>query len=186
MFQAVVQAVQDQKAAIRFFKQDADTNNQYGTNPNRIFIGGHSAGAVTSLHTAYIENVDEVDARLAAIINENGGWEGNSGNPGYSSTVVGVVNMAGGILDVTYIDSGEPALYSIHGTSDSIVPFTSGTADGTAVTLFGSSPINTRARSVGITSELLALTNAGHDAPVDFNCGSCNVRLLGFLYSQLQ
>lgn len=186
MFLAVVQAVQDQKAAIRFFKKDADTNNQYRINPDKIFIGGHSAGAITSLHTAYIENVDEVSGTLATIINENGGWEGASGNPGYASTVAGVINLSGGILDISYIDAGEPALYSVHGTADAIVSYTNGPADGTEVVLFGSQPIHTRAQSVGITSELLAITDGDHGTPVDFACGSCNVRLLGFLYSQVQ
>lgn len=186
MFLAVVQAVQDQKAAIRFFKKDADTNNQYKINPDKIFIGGHSAGAVTSLHTAYIENVDEVNGTLATVINANGGWEGESGNPGYSSTVAGVINMAGGVLDVDYIDTGEPVLYNVHGTADAIVAYTSGPAVGTEVVLFGSQPIHARAQSVGVTSELLAITDGDHGAPADISCGSCNVRLLGFLYSQVQ
>ncbi len=186
MFLAVVQAVQDQKAAIRFFRKDADTNNQYRINPDKIFIGGYSAGAVTSLHSAYIANVDEVSGSLATIINDNGGWEGNSGNPGYSSAVAGVINLAGGILDVNFIDAGEPALYNVHGTADAVVSYTSGPADGTEVVLFGSQPIHARAQSAGITSELLAITDGDHGAPVDINCGSCNVRLLGFLYSQIQ
>lgn len=186
MFLAVVQAVQDQKAAIRFFRKDADTNNQYKINPDKIFIGGYSAGAVTSLHTAYIENVDEVAGSLATIINDNGGWEGDSGNPGYSSAVAGVINLAGGVLDVNYIDAGEAALYNVHGTADEVVAYTSGPADGTEVVLFGSQPIHARAQSVGVTSELLAITDGDHDTPVDISCGSCNVRLLGFLYSQVR
>lgn len=186
MFLAVTQAIQDQKASIRFFKKDADTNNQYRINPDKIFIGGHSAGAVTSLHTAYLESADEANATLASIINENGGLEGTSGNPGYTSSVAGVINMAGAILDVAYMDAGEPALYSIHGTADAIVAYTSGPADNTEVVLFGSSPIHTRAQEVGITSELLAITDGDHAAPIDISCGSCNVRLLGFLYSQVQ
>lgn len=186
MFLAVVQAVQDQKAAIRFFKKDADTNNQYRINPDKIFIGGHSAGAVTSLHTAYITNVEETSGILATTINNNGGLEGDSGNPRYSSTVAGVINLAGGIWDVNFIDAGEPALYSVHGTADAVVAYISGPADGTQVVLFGSQPIHARAQGVGITSELLAIPDGDHGDPVDITCGSCNVRLLGFLYSQVQ
>ena len=186
MMQAVVHAVQDMKAAVRFFRKDADGSNSYKINPNKIFVGGYSAGAVTALHTAYLEGSAEASAALATIIDANDGWEGNSGNAGYSSAVAGVINMAGGVLDPTYIDAGEPALYSVHGTSDQVVAYSSGPADGTAVVLHGSQPIHSQAQAVGVTSELLALTGGDHGAPVDISCGSCNVRLLGFLYNQLQ
>ena len=183
---AVVQAVQDMKAAVRFFRKEAASGNQYGVNPDKIFVGGYSAGAVTALHLAYLEGTSEAPNALATIIDANGGWEGNSGNPGYSSAVAGVINMAGGVLDAAYVDAGEPALYSVHGTSDQVVAFNNGPADGTAVVLYGSQPIHTRAQSVGVHSELLSLRDGDHAAPVDINCGSCNVRLLGFLYAQLQ
>lgn len=186
MMLAVVQAVQDMKAAVRFFRKDAGTDNQYKVNPNKIFVGGYSAGAVTALHLAYLEGTSEAPAALATIIENNGGWEGSSGNPGYSSAVSGVINLAGGVLDINYIDAGEPALYSVHGTSDQVVAYNSGPADGTPVVLYGSQPIHVQAQTVGISSELLALTGGDHSAPVDINCGSCNVRLLGFLYNQLQ
>ena len=186
MMLAVVQAVQDMKAAVRFFRKDADSGNQYKVNPNKIFVGGYSAGAVTALHLAYLEGTSEAPAALASIIDANGGWEGNSGNPGYSSAVSGVINLAGGILDTNFIDAGEPALYSVHGTSDQVVSYNSGPADGTPVVLHGSQPMHAQAQSVGISSELLALTGGDHSAPADIKCGSCNVRLLGFLYNQLQ
>jgi len=186
MMQAVVQAVQDMKAAVRYFRKDAAEGNQYKVNPDKIFVGGYSAGAVTALHMAFVEGTSEAGATLASIIEANGGWEGNSGNAGYSSAVAGVINMAGGVLDPNYIDAGEPALYSVHGTSDQVVAYNSGPADGTAVVLYGSQPIHDQAKTVGITSELLALTGGDHGAPVDISCGSCNVRLLGFLYNQVQ
>ncbi len=45
---AVVDAMHDMKAAVRFFTQ----NNTYRIDANNIFIGGFSAGAVTALHYA--------------------------------------------------------------------------------------------------------------------------------------
>ncbi|MFM9005864.1 MAG: alpha/beta hydrolase, partial [Flavobacteriales bacterium] len=52
--QAVVRAVQDLRAAIRWFRKNADTEgNTYRINPEQIFVGGASAGGFMALHHAY-------------------------------------------------------------------------------------------------------------------------------------
>src|SRR5690606_31397154 len=61
---AVVRAVQDLKAAIRFFRQDNATTNTYKIDPNRIYIGGSSAGAITALHVAYLSDECEIEDYL--------------------------------------------------------------------------------------------------------------------------
>ncbi|MFM7662685.1 MAG: carboxylesterase family protein, partial [Bacteroidota bacterium] len=50
---AVVRAVQDLRAAVRFFYKDKQTTDTYKIDTNNIYVGGSSAGAITSLHLAY-------------------------------------------------------------------------------------------------------------------------------------
>lgn len=120
---AVYRAVQDMKAAIRFFRKDAATTNAYNIDPNVIFIGGTSAGAFTALHTAYMNTYAELPATIdtAAL----GDLEGNSGNPGYSSEVNAVINLCGALGESSWIVPGDIPLCSMHGTADGTVPYSS-------------------------------------------------------------
>jgi len=90
---AVVRAVQDLRAAVRYFYKDKQTTNTYKIDTNNIYVGGSSAGAITSLHLAYLNQECEVaDYLNQATITQLGGLEGTSGNPGYSSNVKGVLS----------------------------------------------------------------------------------------------
>ena len=55
MKNVVIKSVSDMKAAIRFMRQDADTDDIYRINPDKVFIGGISAGSITAFHTAAID-----------------------------------------------------------------------------------------------------------------------------------
>ena len=49
--------ISDAKAAIRYFRKDAATNgNIFGIDPNQIYIGGYSAGAILAVNLAYIND----------------------------------------------------------------------------------------------------------------------------------
>ena len=54
---AVIDAIHDIRAAVRYFFRDAKTVNKYGIDTDRIAIGGYSAGAVASLHYAYANTI---------------------------------------------------------------------------------------------------------------------------------
>ena len=60
--EAVYRSVQDAKAAVRYFRANAE---KYGIDAEKIFIGGGSAGAIAALHTAYWQQ-NEVPAYLSA------------------------------------------------------------------------------------------------------------------------
>nr|GFD50188.1 hypothetical protein [Tanacetum cinerariifolium] len=74
---AVIRAAADVKAAVRYFKHDADSANTYHIDPTHIFVGGYSAGAITALQVAYTESVTENPVTTNAY-NANGGLEGNT------------------------------------------------------------------------------------------------------------
>lgn len=121
---AVLRATQDLKASIRFFYKDKATANMYKIDTNRIFIGGSSAGAITSLHVAYLDQDCEIadyisGSNLAAL----GGMEGASGNPGYSTKVAGVINLCGALGRYSWMESGDVPLVSLHGTADGTVKY---------------------------------------------------------------
>jgi acetyl esterase/lipase len=98
---AALGAQHDAQAAVRFLRRHADT---YGVDPDRIAIGGGSAGAVTSL-----------------LVNWRSEDPGDSGNPGFSSKVRAAVSQSGGAPTNEYIDAGDSPAIFFHGTEDQTV-----------------------------------------------------------------
>lgn len=184
---AVIDAVNDMKAAVRFFTKDAATTNKYRINPDQIFIGGYSAGAVTSLHYAYANTPADVlkmgGKELLKYVDENRGIKGQSGNPGYPANVRGVINLAGSLHSADLIDKDEPILFSVHGTDDQIVPFNSGTTGDTQVVTEGSGLIHARANQIGLVNYLIKIENDGHLAR--YSCADCLIQMRSFIYENL-
>jgi hypothetical protein len=77
----------------------------------------------------YLDTLGKAPPYLQAIIAQNGGMAGNSGNPGYSNTVRGIVNLAGGLNDPSWISPCSLPVVSAQGTEDSTVPYTCGYAE---------------------------------------------------------
>ena len=122
----ITKAMHDMKAAIRFFRMDADNDNMFRIDPDRILVGGVSAGAITALHAAYLDEDDDIPLYLQDIIEDNGGLEGSSGdamNLSYDSDIQFVVSLSGALYKRDWIDASEAPLLSIHGTEDEIVPY---------------------------------------------------------------
>ena len=164
IFDTAVKAMGDMKAAVRYFRQDAATANQFRIDPAHIFIGGYSAGAVTALHAGYLDANDVLPPFLQTLVTANGGLEGSSGsvsNKTYSSQTSAIVNMSGGLYRSEWIDAAELPLVSIHGTADATVPYTYGLAANIAY-LEGSSLLHARAEAVGGWNYLQTVPGAGH------------------------
>jgi carboxylesterase type B len=99
---AIVDAKHDAQAAVRFLRARAD---DYGVDEDRIAIGGTSAGAITALNVGY--GPEDV---------------GDSGNPGFASTVRAAVSLSGARI-LTTANPGEAAALLFHGTEDTLVPY---------------------------------------------------------------
>ncbi len=161
---AVYRAVQDMKAAIRYFRKDAATTNLYHIDPNVIFIGGSSAGALTALHYAYLDQYNELPVAIDTAV--MGNIEGNSGNAGYSTAVNAVINLCGALGKKTWMQPGDEPLVSMHGTADNVVPYNTQMLN--LLTVFpilvvdGSYSINRYADSIGVTNAMYTYFGAPH------------------------
>jgi poly(3-hydroxybutyrate) depolymerase len=162
---AAIRAVQDAKAAIRFFRNNAQTVNQWNIDPDQIFLGGYSAGAVAAVHAAFLTQFPSSQPWLDALITDLGGIEGNSGTPGISSSFNAVVSLSGAILDTSLMQPGGMPIVSIHGTADDVVPFDTGTVrllGMDIIDLQGSNYVHQKAQLLGYDSRLWAIPGADH------------------------
>ena len=156
-YQAMVRAVQDAKAAIRFFRKNATT---YRIDPDQIFATGSSAGSITALHLAYLEQSEVPTAYISDWSLFDGSLEGNSGNPGYSSSIQGVISNWGALGELDYMKSGDAPVFSVHGTNDVTISYDKSPAYNAMN--YGSKPITENALDKGIRAGLLLFSGAGH------------------------
>jgi len=160
--QASIRGMQDMRAAVRFFRNDAATAKAYRVYSNYIIVGGSSAGAFMALQTGYLDKPSEVPAYvgLAAL----GGLEGTGGNAGYSSAVAAVLSLSGATESPSIIEAGNVPLCSVHGTADATVPYLQGRVGSFLPPkyVYGSGRLNPRATAVGVRNTLRTLKGAGH------------------------
>ena len=169
-YETVLKAVSDAKSAIRYFRKDFDNGDTYGIDPNTIFVGGYSAGAVIAVHLAYIDSISDLPTSpidVQTIVNNVGGvygLEGDAGNYGYSSETQGIISFAGGINDVNWIDGNDEPLISIQGTTDVTVNYNCGpgTNNPLVLDLCGSGQMHPRADNVGILNKHLSFIGTDH------------------------
>ncbi len=126
---AILDAQHDAQASVRWLRANAAT---YDIDPDRIAVGGTSAGAITSLFVTY-----------------NSADPGDSGNPGYPSDTSACVDVSGATA-VVLMDAGEPPVLVVHGVEDTRVLYSSALA------------IVARAAEVGIPAEFHSLEGIGH------------------------
>lgn len=171
MIEAVWRGVHDSRAAVRYFRKTvAEDGNPYGIDPDRILIGGVSAGGFVALHHAYVDEESEIPSNInEADPGLGGGLEGESGNPGYSSEVFGVFNICGALRDADWIVAGDEPLVSVHGTEDGTVPYGTGMIELQGFPIIevdGSQPIHEVAESVGLEHCFHTLEGLDHVAHI--------------------
>lgn len=167
---AVYRAIQDARAAVRFFKEFHQT---YRIDTTHIYMGGNSAGSFTALHTAFVtEETERPPATFGlnyplSTENTDLGCLDCSGNS-YNHTVevAGVINLWGALYDTSFINPAEhiPVLH-VHGTADGTVPFAYGPPFGGALPLppvFGSKLIHERMANLGIYDEFFPYVGLDH------------------------
>ncbi len=169
---AVWRGVHDSRAAVRFFRKSAAEGNPYGIDPNRIYLGGVSAGGFIALHHGYVDDDSEIPAQIDVTkAGLEGGLEGLSGNAGYSSEVQGIFNIAGALQTADYLNVGEnERLFSVHGTDDNTVPYGEGMISLMGFNIIdvdGSAVIHEQAEELGLEHCLITVEGAGHVPHID-------------------
>jgi poly(3-hydroxybutyrate) depolymerase len=150
MVTSMYRGMQDAKAAVRFLRFH---KTDYKIDDTRIFMGGCSAGAFNSLMVAFL---DPKEIPTFIDTNKLGGIEGNSGTPGVSSAINGVISNWGAVEDSTWLYNNKIPVICFAGTADPQVPFDH------SGTLFGSACINRVLTRMGVYSVLKPFVGMGH------------------------
>ncbi len=167
-------AVQDAHAALRYLAHNA---KGLGIDPNQIYVGGTSAGAVASLNVAFMNNDDRPERIKKADREGTVSKIEASGNK-YTEkfTIKAVANMWGAVSDLNIIDKDDKiSVLSIHGTADDIVPYEYDHPFKNSMMvnrllmdkMYGSKPIHERLQMLGIRNRLILLKGLGHEPELD-------------------
>lgn len=164
---AVMRGSHDMKACVRYIRKTVEEDgNPYRIDADRIIIGGVSAGAISAIHAAYLDEESEIPAILQGEITSLGGVNGNSGAPGFSSEVLGVYSFSGAIGDTLWINAGDPPLVSVHEDGDNTVPY--GTQEvsvigiATGLIASGSRDIHVRLNNIDVDNCLKTYNAVAH------------------------
>jgi len=165
---AIYRAAQDYHAAIRYLKEYADT---YGIDTNYVFVGGVSAGGFSAMHAVFLDENERPAATYQSGIggvNPDLGCLSCSGNNyDHSSSVRGIINLWGAVLDTNFIQQEELVPMALfHGTDDLIVPYDYGfpfTALFLMPEVYGSLNIASRVNNLGGNAELNTFPGIGHN-----------------------
>lgn len=120
--EAVVMAIGDMRAAIRYLRNDALNENKYGIDPDMMFAGGVSAGAVMANHVGFWDSDEAIPDYMQDILDDNGGFEGNTNDISQSSEVKAVISFSGSLFDENWMDTSDPSVFFIHEELDPVVP----------------------------------------------------------------
>ena len=153
-FEASYRAVQDAKAAVRYFRKNFA---QFDIDTTQIYIMGGSAGAMTALQLAYLDQ-HEVPTYINTA--KWGTVEGQSGNEGYSSRVKGVINCWGAMVNFRWIQKNDIPNFNIHGLTDNLVP--SDSVFGYHSFRYGSQVIFEHSLALGIPTGIRLFENTAH------------------------
>lgn len=149
-------AVQDAREAIKYIFENAD---RLGVDKENVFLLGTSAGAIISLHAAYLDT-DEVPKDL---LEKYGGLAKRE-------NIKGVGSLSGALYDLSYLDGGDKVpLLIIHGSEDSIVPPEKGFYLGVKhlTPVFGGKAVFEAAQKKGIAAKAV-FYDFGHKYPSRF------------------
>jgi predicted esterase len=155
--EAHYKAVQDVRDAVRYIFKNADKLN---VDTENVFLAGTSAGAITVLHAAFLDN-DEVSKDLAE----------KYGLLAKSEKIRGVISFAGALYDLSYLEGGNKIpLLIVHGTEDSVVPIDKGYYFEMKhlTPVYGGRAVYEEARKKGISAKGL-FYDYGHSLPDRFS-----------------
>ena len=131
-------------------------SGEYGGDPQRLFVAGHSAGAqiagLLGTDAHYLAARGIKPAQLAGVIGMSGPYDFNVGKT--YAPIFGPPSQWPKAQVVNYVDGGEPPFLLVHGDADRTVEVRD------SIELAG------KLRGVGVPVTLLVLPGANHMAPM--------------------
>lgn len=193
------QAIQDAHAALRYLVAHAE---EYGIDPNYIFVAGTSAGSITTLATAFMNDKNCPQFVTKHKLRKKCGTLHTSGNEHRDEVKIkAIANMWGAVYDLHELDGHPIPMVSFHGTADRIVPFDRGIPFSEIKSkigemlfdeMYGSKAIHEYLDSLHVRNKLYPLEGCGH-APHQEKDGRLNAhyefiqeKMQDFFYPELK
>lgn len=154
LLKASFYATQDAKLAVAYFRQNAA---KYCIDPDKIILGGNSAGGFMALDVAYSKNEDF--GRVANLPDDEVKRSSLPHQPIYA-----VINYWGGIYDLEWLSNAKIPIISVHGSEDGLVPITHKNSS-----LYGSLDIHNKADALHIPNTLKIYKGYSHELQKHFN-----------------
>lgn len=160
-FEAYYRALQDTRAAIRYLVAHAD---DYGIDTSWIFIGGASAGGITSLSIPYYNESNISSTFSSAIISKLGPLDADN-DLTTTFSIKGIIAMWGALENPNVITASNavPTIF-FHGTDDDVCPFGIGNfynCENMQVS-YGTKPLYDRLTGFGVPAVAHVEPGGGH------------------------
>ena len=157
---AIIEAMYDMRAAVRFLRQDAEGADIYGTRDDAIFVGGVSSGGITASFAGALDLGDGLSTNVRNFLTAHNGTDGDSStNTSVSSDIQGVFSISGGLTDFLWIDADTAPIYAAHEEYDPTVPCRYAMGDA-GFSLAGGCDMVQIAQSYGVDAELYLVPGA--------------------------
>lgn len=150
---AVYRAQQDANTALRYI---ASQKEKLEIDMSWVFIGGSSAGAITSLSTSYASQ-EEWNKIAPQFESDLGPLESSDNSLSEIFDIKGIYNFMGAILPIVFNSGDLIPTISFHGDLDTTVPIGKSMMTG-----FGSRPIHEMLIKAGVCNDLTIVPNGGH------------------------
>ena len=166
-------AVQDAHAAMRFLVSHQE---EFGIDTSMLFVGGCSAGAITTLNLAFMTNDTRPKSSHSGFLKADLGDIDTCGNAIKTNFhIKGIVDMWGAMPDTALMRGHDIPILAFHGDADDIVPYDYNYPFGIAGVLksmlvekmYGSSCIVDRAIQMGHKAQLVTFSGYKHSPHVE-------------------
>jgi len=176
MTKAVARALIDTRDAVDHLMRTYTTGNPYRIDTSRAFIGGVSAGAVSTLFISYLDSLQMLPTQMQQWIIEATGPESDSILRHRFDLVKpkAAISVSGALLDTGWLVNNNIDLLLIHGSLDNIVPYNYDYPLGVPMLpkLFGGKALYPVAQRRGIRTEFEDWIGYGHVPFMNLDLGS--------------
>jgi acetyl esterase/lipase len=162
-------ALQDAHAALRFLIANA---GKYNIDTNYVFVGGSSAGGITTLNLAFMQNKDRPKSTFKSLLySDLGDIESVGLYRDVTFQIRSIAPLWGAVNDLNMLRNNNVSVFSYHGTKDPIVPYdydypmqkmVKKLAPTFFSKMYGSKPIHAELRRLGYREKLVPVNVASH------------------------